>query len=132
MKEKNMPIGLHTYSLHFWGLGQSWGSKNGERFPRKMTFFELMDKAVEWELDGLHVYKADFDELTPEYLAEVKKRAEERHLFLELNASFNDSDSTINCTVEEAISIAQAIGAAQNCICHIRFPGLPEPHSPYR
>ena len=111
MSEKNMPIGLHTFSLHFWGLGQSWGAKNGERFPKMITFFELMDKAVEWGLDGLHIYKADLDEVTPEYLAEVKKRAEERNLFLELNASFNDSDTTINCTIEEAISIAEAIGS---------------------
>ncbi len=109
----NRPIklGMHTYTLHFFGFGESWGFGKDYFFPRVMSLMELMDKAVEWELDGLQVTKVDLESTDPSHLAEVRAAAQERGLFLEFNASFQaGSDSRVNCTVEEALRITQAIG----------------------
>jgi sugar phosphate isomerase/epimerase len=43
---KKMKLGLHTYTLHLWGLGQNWGIVADPR-PKAMNLLQLMDKAVE-------------------------------------------------------------------------------------
>jgi 3-oxoisoapionate decarboxylase len=45
--EKRMKLGLHTYTLHLWGLGQNWGIQADPR-PKEIDLFQLMDLAVEW------------------------------------------------------------------------------------
>jgi sugar phosphate isomerase/epimerase len=103
---------MHTYTLHFFGLGESWGFGKDYVFPQTLTLMQLMDKAVEWELDGLQITKVDLGSTDPSWLSEVKAAAAERDLFLEFNASFQaGSDSRVNCTVEEALRISKAIGA---------------------
>ena len=57
---KKMKLGLHTYTLHLWGLGQNWGVVADPR-PKEMTLIQLMDKAVEWGLDGLHITGCDLE-----------------------------------------------------------------------
>jgi hypothetical protein len=56
--DKQMQLGLHTYTLHLWGLGQNWGIVAEPR-PKEMNLLQLMDKAVEWGLDGLHITGCD-------------------------------------------------------------------------
>jgi sugar phosphate isomerase/epimerase len=113
-KNFNRPLklGMHTYTLHFWGFGESWGFGKDFCFPRTMSLIELMDQAVKWELDGLQITKVDLDNTSPSYLAEIKAAAQERDLFLEFNSSFQaGSDSRVNCTVEEALRITSALGS---------------------
>jgi hypothetical protein len=55
---QKMQLGLHTYTLHLWGLGQNWGIVAEPR-PKEMNLLQLMDKAVEWGLDGLHITGCD-------------------------------------------------------------------------
>ena len=108
--ERPLKLGMHTYTLHFFGLGESWGFGKDFFFPQTMDIFELMDRAVDWELDGLQVTKVDLGSTSPEHLEKIRKYAEERDLFLEFNASFNaGSDSRVNCTVDEALDIGHAL-----------------------
>jgi hypothetical protein len=58
--DKKMKLGLHTYTLHLWGLGQNWGVVADPR-PKEMNLLQLMDKAVEWGLDGLHITGCDLE-----------------------------------------------------------------------
>lgn len=110
--DRPMKLGMHTYTLHFFGFGESWGFGKDFYFPRTMSLMDLMDQAVKWELDGLQITKVDLESTDPSYLAEVKAAAEERDLFLEFNSSFQaGSDSRVNCTVEEALRITSAIGS---------------------
>lgn len=114
MADRNRPLklGMHTYTLHFFGLGESWGFGKDYFFPQTMDIFELMDRAEKWELDGLQVTKVDLVSTSPEHLSKVKEAAKEHGLFLEFNSSFDaGSDSRVNCTVEEALQIGKAIGA---------------------
>lgn len=107
-----MPLGMHTYTLHLSGFGESWGFSETHAFEKVRDIFWLMDRAVEWGLDGLHCTNVDLEPLTPENLAKIKKAAEDHGLYMELNASFNaPSDPRVNCTVEEALHRAKAIGA---------------------
>lgn len=120
MADKNRPLrlGMHTYTLHFFGLGESWGFGKDYYFQQTMSLYELMDKAVEWELDGLQITKVDLlttDKENPfdtENLKKVGEAAKDHGLFLEFNASFHaGSDSRVNCTVKEALEIGYALGA---------------------
>ena len=108
----NRPLKLvmHTYSLHFWGFGSSWGIKDYV-FPKQFSLIDLMDKAVEWKLDGLHVTRADLDSIETKHLTKIKTAADERGLFLDFNASFDDVDPRCNVTIQEALDIAKAIGS---------------------
>jgi sugar phosphate isomerase/epimerase len=102
---------MHTYTLHFFGLGESWGFGKDFFFPQTITLMDLMDRAVKWELDGLQITKVDLGSIEPSWLDEVKAAAAESGLFLEFNASFQaGSDSRVNCTVAEALQITKAIG----------------------
>ena len=61
MADKNRPLrlGMHTYTLHFFGFGESWGFGKDYYFDQVMSLYELMDKAEEWGLDGLQITKVD-------------------------------------------------------------------------
>lgn len=128
MIDANRPLklGMHTYTLHFFGFGESWGFGKDYYFDQVMSLYELMDLAVEWELDGLQITKVDLlasvEEkdlekakkiaYSPENLEKVKNAAKERGLFLEFNSSFQaGSDSRVNCTVEEALEIGHMLDA---------------------
>lgn len=107
-----MKLGLHTYTLHLSGLGESWGFEGVHEFEKTMTLMQLMDNAVEWGLDGLHITNVDLETLDPAHLAEVKNAAEAHGLYLEYNVSFNaPSDPRVNSTVKDALLNAKAMGA---------------------
>lgn len=107
-----MKLGMHTYTLHLSGLGESWGFDGVHEFEKTMTLMQLMDNAVEWGLDGLHITNVDLETLDPEHLAEVKTAAEAHGLYLEYNVSFNaPSDPRVNSTVKDALVNAKAMGA---------------------
>ena len=83
-----------------------------------MSLYELMDKAVKWELDGLQITKVDLlttaekDPFGTENLKKVAQAAKEHGLFLEFNSSFQaGSDSRVNCTAEEALRIGHDLDA---------------------
>lgn len=120
MNNKNRPLrlGMHTYTLHFFGLGESWGFGKDYYFEQTMSLYELMDKAVEWELDGLQITKVDLlttakeDPFAADNLKKVAQAAKERGLFLEFNSSFQaGSDSRVNCTIKEALQIGHDLDA---------------------
>lgn len=109
---KKMKLGMHTYTLHLSGLGESWGFDGVHEFEKTMTLMQLMDNAVEWGLDGLHITNVDLETLDPEHLAEVKAAAEAHGLYLEYNVSFDaPSDPRVNATVKDALLNAKAMGA---------------------
>lgn len=116
--DRPIRIGMHTYTLHFFGFGESWGFGKDYFFDQVMTLYELMDKCVEWELDGLQITKVDLlttaesDHFSTENLKKVADYAKKCGLFLEFNSSFNaGSDSRVNCTVEEALRIGHDLDA---------------------
>jgi len=110
--DRQMLLGMHTYTLHLSGFGESWGFDGEHAFEKTMDIFELMDRAVEWGLDGLHVTNVDLEPMTPENLAKIKEAAKAHDLYLELNASFNaPCDPRVNHTVDSALRTAAAIGA---------------------
>jgi sugar phosphate isomerase/epimerase len=105
-------LGMHTYSLHLSGLGESWGFEQTHAFTKSIDLLQLMDLAVEWQLDGLHVTNVDLESLDGARLAEVKAGAESRGLYLEYNVSFNaPSDPRVNSSVADALRNAKAMGA---------------------
>ena len=109
--KKKMKLGLHTYTLHLWGLGQNWGIQADPR-PKVMTLLELMDKAAEWGLDGLHITGCDLETKDDDRLNQVRKAAESRQLYLEYNFSRDEEfDPRLTDTLEEGITIARKIGA---------------------
>jgi sugar phosphate isomerase/epimerase len=103
---------MHSYTLHLSGFGESWGFSGAHAFEKVRDIFWLMDRAVEWGLDGLHLTKVDLEPLDDGHLARVRDEAKARNLYLELNVSFNaPSDPRVNATVGSAMRLAQAIGA---------------------
>ncbi len=111
-KDKQMKLGMHTYTLHLSGLGESWGFQDDHAFNKDIDLMKLMDLAVEWDLDGLHVTNVDLESREPEQLAKVKAAAEAHDLYLEYNVSFDaPCDPRVNSTVKDAFLTAKAIGA---------------------
>ncbi len=117
-KDRPFRLGMHTYTLHFFGFGESWGFGKDYYFEQVMSLYELMDRAVEWELDGLQITKVDLLTTSKEKpfsqknLEKVAQAAKEHGLFLEFNASFHaGSDSRVNCTPEEALNIGHYLDA---------------------
>jgi hypothetical protein len=109
--DKQMQLGLHTYTLHLWGLGQNWGVVADPR-PKEMNLLQLMDKAVEWGLDGLHITGCDLETKDDTRLLEVKQAAASRNLYLEYNFSRNEEfDPRLTDRVEDGIGIAEKLGA---------------------
>ena len=116
--DRPIRLGMHTYTLHFFGFGESWGFGKDYYFDQVMSLYELMDKCVTWELDGLQITKVDLlatgaaDPFSTENLKKVAAYAKKCGLFLEFNSSFNaGSDSRVNCTVEEALRIGHDLDA---------------------
>lgn len=106
---RKMQLGLHTYTLHLWGFGQTWFSKSHEKV---FSLFELMDKAREWGLDGLHITPRDLGDLSDANLEAVAKAAKERGLYLELNFARDcECDSVINLPLKQAAYISHKIGS---------------------
>jgi len=111
-------LGMHTYTLHFFGLGESWGFGKDYYFEQTLSLYELMEMAEKWELDGLQITKVDLlttageDPFSTGNLQKVAAAAKKHGLFLEFNASFKaGSDSRVNCTVEEALRIGHDLDA---------------------
>lgn len=110
--ERPIKLGMHTYTLHLSGLGESWGFSEAHAFEKTIDLMKLMDLAVEWGLDGLHVTNVDLESLDPAHLAEVKAAAEAHGLYLEYNVSFNaPCDPRVNSNVRDALTNAKAMGA---------------------
>ena len=116
--ERPIRLGMHTYTLHFFGFGESWGFGKDYFFDQVMSLYELMDKADEWGLDGLQITKVDLlatgakEPFSIENLHKVRDYAKKKELFLEFNASFNaGSDSRVNCSVQEALTIGHELDA---------------------
>jgi sugar phosphate isomerase/epimerase len=108
---KKMKLGLHTYTLHLWGLGQNWGIHADPR-PKEMNLIQLMDHAEKWGLDGLHITGCDLETKDDARLGEVREAALSHNLYLEYNFSRNEEfDPRLTDTVEQGILIAQKIGA---------------------
>lgn len=108
---KKMKLGLHTYTLHLWGLGQNWGIQADPR-PKVINLIQLMDLAGEWGLNGLHITGCDLESKDDDRLAEVREAAEGRDLYLEYNYSRDEEfDPRLTDTVEDGIRIAHKIGA---------------------
>lgn len=111
-EERQLQLGMHTYTLHLSGLGESWGFDAAHAFEKTIDLFQLMDLAVEWGLDGLHITNVDLETLDAEHLAEVKAAAEAHGLYLEYNVSFNaPCDPRVNSTVKDALLNGKAMGA---------------------
>ncbi len=116
MENRKFKLGMHSYTLHLSGCGESWGFQaydENHSFERLLPMDKLIDLAVEVGLDVLHVTLVDLDnDTSPENLAKVKKYAEEKNVELELNVSFNaPCDPRVNSTVKDAIETGNAIGA---------------------
>jgi Sugar phosphate isomerases/epimerases len=110
-KDRKFKLGIHTYTLHLSGLGQNWGFV-GDHFKQAMTLEDLMDKAIVWGLDGIHLTNVDLVSKDPARLAAVKKNAKDHGLYLEYNCALNEEfDPRINETFASAVPTAAAIGA---------------------
>lgn len=109
--DKKMKLGLHTYTLHLWGLGQNWGIVAKPR-QKELNLMQLMDKAVEWGLDGLHITGCDLESKHDRRLKEVRAAAEDHGLYLEYNFSLNEEfDPRLTDSIENGVHIAQTLGA---------------------
>lgn len=110
--DKQLQLGMHTYTLHLSGLGESWGFNSEHAFEKTIDIFQLMGLSVEWGLDGLHITNVDLESLDPARLAEVKAAAKAHDLYLEYNVSFDaPCDPRVNSTVKDALINANLMGA---------------------
>lgn len=108
---EDLKFGLHTYTLHLSGFGQNWGTHQEPR-PKQFSLEELMDRAVDWGLDGLHLTGADLESKGDDRLEEVREAAEDRGLYLEYNFSRDEEfDERLNDEIHEGIRIADKLGA---------------------
>jgi sugar phosphate isomerase/epimerase len=111
--DRTFKLGMHSYSLHLSGCGESWGFEGNHAFERTIDIYQLMALAAEWRLDVLHITLVDLDnDVSEENLRKVKAAALQHNLELELNVSFDaPSDPRVNASVEQALNIAHALGA---------------------
>lgn len=108
---KKLKLGMHTYTLHLWGLGQNWGIVAEPR-PKDINLLRLMDMALDWGLDGLHITGADLESKDDTRLEEVALAARARNLYLEYNFSLDEEfDKRLNDTFENAAYVCHKIGA---------------------
>lgn len=112
---RKFKLGMHSYTLHLSGLGESWGFQSQGKtfaFEKVIDLDKLMDLAVEEGIEVLHITLVDLDNNTSaEHLARVRENAKKHGLDLELNISFNaPSDPRVNSTIEESLEIAHALG----------------------
>jgi sugar phosphate isomerase/epimerase len=77
-----------------------------------MTLMQLMDQAVEWGVDGLHLTGCDLESKDEKRLHEVRAAAEEHGLYLEYNFSLDEEfDPRLTDTIQGGLRIAHALGA---------------------
>lgn len=108
-----MLLGLHTYSLNMHGIGQAWDADFKLPWPRQLSTFQLLDKIIEFGLDGIHLDDGVLENLEQPFLKEVGAAAKERDLYLEYNFSLDMGGMGIGIQhdLEDAITIAHALGA---------------------
>jgi 3-oxoisoapionate decarboxylase len=111
--DRKFKLGMHSYTLHLNGCGESWGFEQDFAFEKTIDLHKMMNLAVEWGLDVLHITLVDLDnDVSAEHLGEVNAAARSYGLDLELNVSINaPCDPRVNASVEEALNIGHAIGA---------------------
>ena len=114
--DRKFKLGMHSYTLHLSGFGESWGFQSEGKtyaFEKTMNLDDLMDLAVKEGIEVLHITLVDLDnDTSAEHLAAVKANAEKHGLDLELNISFNaPSDPRVNATIKEALEVGHAVGA---------------------
>ena len=111
--DRKFKLGMHSYTLHLNGCGESWGFEQDYAFEKTIDLAKMMDLAVKWGLDVLHITLVDLDnDVSAEHLAEVNTAARDRGLDLELNVSIDaPCDPRVNASVEESLHIGHAIGA---------------------
>lgn len=114
--KRRFKLGMHTYTLHLSGLGESWGFQNEGKtyeFEKVMDIFKLMDLCVEEGIEVIHMTLVDIDNDTSDKnLFAVRDRAKELGIDLELNISFNaPSDPRVNSTIGESLITAHKLGA---------------------
>jgi hypothetical protein len=83
-----------------------------KKFGKEIDLFQLMDLAVEWGLDGLHITGCDLETKDDARLAAVREAAQDHGLYLEYNFSRNEEfDPRLTDTLEKGIDITHKIGA---------------------
>jgi len=111
-EDRDMLLGLHTYSLYLHGIGQTWA---GFKLPwkRQITTFELFDLGVELGLDGFHIDDGVLENLEPSFVKEVGAAAKEKNLYLEYNMSMDlgNIDTGIQHDLKEGLKTALDLGA---------------------
>ena len=112
--ERKFKLGMHSYTLHLSGFGESWGFQAyGEThaFERAMNLEQLFDLSEEVGLDVVHITLVDLENDTSDaHLKKVRESAKKHGLELELNVSFNaPSDPRVNATVEEALTVGHKL-----------------------
>lgn len=112
---RQFKLGMHTYTLHLSGCGESWGFQaygENHAFEKVLDIYSLIDLAVEVGLDVLHFTLVDLNnDTSPEALAKVRAYAEANQVELELDASLNaPCDPRVNVTVDDALEITHALG----------------------
>ena len=107
-----MKLGLHTYSLYMHGIGQAWTNFTCP-WPRQLSTFELFERIVEWDLEGVHLDDGVLEHLDPAYLQEVAAAAREAKLYLEYNFSMDLGEFGVGIQhdLSEAIHTAHHLGA---------------------
>jgi len=108
-----MLLGLHTYSLNLHGIGQAWDAGFKLPWPRQITTFELFNKILDLDLEGVHLDDGVLEHLDVSYLKEVGAAATEKGLYIEYNFSLDLGGKGIGIQhdLEEAITIAHALGS---------------------
>lgn len=107
-----MLLGLHSYSFHLHGMGQTWGGFE-QAWGNAMDIDQLMTFANEQGLDGLHITAADCGSIDGERLAYIRDKARDLGLYLEYNFSMDEAyDHRLTHTLEEGIAIASELGAS--------------------
>ncbi|HCY83605.1 MAG TPA: sugar phosphate isomerase/epimerase [Desulfobacteraceae bacterium] len=112
---KDMRLGLHTYSLYLHGIGQDWA---GFELPweRQLSTFELFDLGKELGLDGFHLDDGVLERLDPAYLTEVGAAAREKSLYLEYNMSLDLGNFGIGIQHDLGDGLATAAGIGADVV----------------
>ena len=108
-----MLLGLHTYSFNLHGIGQAWDPDFHLPWPRQISTFQLFDRIVDLDLDGVHLDDGVLESFEPSFLREVGAAAKERGLYLEYNFTLDLGGRGLGVQhdLEEAIAISRAMGS---------------------